>query len=197
MALGRLAGQIRPALQIAALLSASLLAAGCSPIAKGTAKATASTVGLAAKTTWGVTKLGGKVLTAPIRAAGGGSRSKSSSGGGGSYTVRGRRYHVMSPSQARGYRETGSASYYGRESGPRTANGDRYSTLAMTAAHKTLPFGTKVKVTNLGNGRSVIVRINDRGPFVRGRIIDLTPTGARRLKFTQQGIARVRVETVR
>ena len=62
MALGRLAGQIRPPLQIAALLTASLLAAGCSPIAKGTAKATASTVGLAAKTTWGVTKLGGKVI---------------------------------------------------------------------------------------------------------------------------------------
>ena len=196
MALGRLAGQIRPPLQIAALLSASLLAAGCSPIAKGTAKATASTVGLAAKTTWGVAKLGGKALTAPLRAGGGNSRSKSS-GGGGSYTVHGRRYHVMNSSQARGYRETGSASYYGRESGPRTANGERYSTLAMTAAHKTLPFGTKVKVTNLGNGRSVVVRINDRGPFVKGRIIDLTTAGANRLKFKQQGIARVRVETVR
>ncbi len=196
MALGRLAGQVRPPLQIAALLSASLLATGCSPIAKGTAKATASTVGFAAKTTWGIAKFGGKVITAPLRTAGGDSRS-SSSGGGASYTVHGRRYHVMSPPQARGYRETGSASYYGRESGPRTANGERYSTRAMTAAHKTLPFGTKVRVTNLGNGRSVVVRINDRGPFIRGRIIDLTPAGANRLKFKQQGIARVRVETVR
>ena len=65
----------------------------------------------------------------------------------------------------------------------------------MTAAHKTLPFGTHVRVTNLENGRKATFRINDRGPFVRGRVIDLTPRGANRLDFKRQGLAKVRVET--
>jgi rare lipoprotein A len=72
--------------------------------------------------------------------------------------------------------ETGIASIY---SGEKTANGEYAHASALTAAHKTLPFGTRVKVTNVQTGRSVIVRINDRGPYIRGRIIDLTPAGAR------------------
>jgi len=72
--------------------------------------------------------------------------------------------------------ETGVASIY---SGEKTANGEYAHAHALTAAHKTLPFGTKVKVTNVDTGRSVIVRINDRGPYIKGRIIDLTPAGAR------------------
>jgi len=71
--------------------------------------------------------------------------------------------------------ETGIASVY---SGEKTANGEYAHASALTAAHKTLPFGTKVKVTNVNTGRSVIVRINDRGPYIKGRIIDLTPAGA-------------------
>ena len=73
-----------------------------------------------------------------------------------------------------------------------TANGERVSPAALTAAHRTLPFGTHVRVTNQKNGRSVVVRINDRGPFVRGRVIDLTPAGARALGF--YGLAPVTVE---
>lgn len=79
--------------------------------------------------------------------------------------------------------QTGIASVYGYKGG-RTANGDHVSLNALTAAHKSLPFGTRVRVTNRRNGRSVIVRINDRGPFVRGRIIDLTPAGAHALGFS-------------
>ncbi|RTW47501.1 septal ring lytic transglycosylase RlpA family protein, partial [Pseudomonas aeruginosa] len=73
-----------------------------------------------------------------------------------------------------GSADTGEASYYGsRHAGLRTASGERYNPNAMTAAHRTLPFGTRVRVTNLDNRRSVVVRINDRGPFRRGRIIDV------------------------
>ena len=78
--------------------------------------------------------------------------------------------------------------------GGRTANGERVSPGALTAAHRTLPFGTLVRVTNDRNGRSVVVRINDRGPFVRGRMIDLTPAGARALGFS--GLASVTLDVV-
>ena len=71
------------------------------------------------------------------------------------------------------------ASWYGNESGNRTANGERFNPNGLTAAHRHLPFGTKVKVTNLKNHKSIIVRINDRGPFVRGRIIDLSKHAAK------------------
>jgi rare lipoprotein A len=87
--------------------------------------------------------------------------------------------------------QTGMASVY---YGGRTADGERARPWGLTAAHRTLPFGTLVRVTNERNGRSVIVRINDRGPYVRGRIIDLTPAGARALGFS--GLARVRVTVV-
>ena len=79
--------------------------------------------------------------------------------------------------------ESGIASVYAYRGG-KTANGERAEPSALTAAHKTLPFGTKVRVTNRSNGRSVVVRINDRGPFIRGRVIDLTPAGARQLGFS-------------
>jgi rare lipoprotein A len=78
---------------------------------------------------------------------------------------------------------SGIASIYGVGSG-RTANGERSNVRGLTAAHKTLPFGTRVAVTNRKNGRSVVVRINDRGPFVRGRVIDLTPAAARAIGFS-------------
>jgi rare lipoprotein A len=80
--------------------------------------------------------------------------------------------------------QAGIASVYSTESGSGTASGQKLNPAALTAAHRTLPFGTKVKVTNKSNGRSVVVTINDRGPFIRGRIIDLTPAGARALGFS-------------
>jgi rare lipoprotein A len=80
--------------------------------------------------------------------------------------------------------QSGIASVYSVESGSKTASGERLNPGTLTAAHRTLPFGTKVRVTNKHNGRSVIVTVNDRGPFVHGRIIDLTPAGARAIGFT-------------
>ena len=81
------------------------------------------------------------------------------------------------------------ASVYSHESGSGTASGQKLNREAFTAAHRTLPFGSKVKVTNKSNGRSVIVTINDRGPFVHGRVIDVTPAAARMLGFS--GLAQV------
>ena len=92
---------------------------------------------------------------------------------------------------------TGMASYYGRRfHGRRTANGERFNMNAMTAAHKTLPFGTMVEVTNPRNGRSVVVRINDRGPFIRGREIDLSRGAAQRVGIIQRGHGRVELAIV-
>ena len=97
-----------------------------------------------------------------------------------------------------GFEQIGVASWYGaRYHGRSTASGERFDMNALTAAHRTLPFGTRVRVTNLGNGRSVVVRINDRGPFVTGRIIDVSRSAAERLGFTRQGVARVEVRVVR
>lgn len=89
--------------------------------------------------------------------------------------------------------QNGIASVYGY-SGGRTASGERADPGRLTAAHRTLPFGTKVRVTHRRTGRSVVVRINDRGPFIRGRVIDLTPAGARALGFS--GLAPVTVAVV-
>jgi rare lipoprotein A len=90
--------------------------------------------------------------------------------------------------------EVGVASYYGRaHDGRRTASGEIFDMNGMTAAHRTLPFGTHVRVTNLANGRAVTVRINDRGPFRRGRILDLSYGAARKLGIVGRGIAKVRV----
>ena len=80
--------------------------------------------------------------------------------------------------------QAGLASVYSHESGSGTASGQKLNREALTAAHRTLPFGSKVKVTNKRNGRSVIVTINDRGPFVRGRVIDVTPAAAQALGFS-------------
>ena len=87
---------------------------------------------------------------------------------------------------------SGLASVYSTESGSRTSSGGRLNPGALTAAHRSLPFGTKVRVTNKKNGRSVVVTINDRGPFVRGRVIDVTPAAARALGFS--GLAPVSLE---
>src|SRR5437764_15401651 len=93
--------------------------------------------------------------------------------------------------------QTGTASVYGNgdgHAGSRTASGGRLNPGALTAAHRSLPFGTKVRVTNKKNGRSVVVTINDRGPFVRGRVIDVTPAAARALGFS--GLAPVSLNNV-
>ena len=90
---------------------------------------------------------------------------------------------------------TGVASYYGeRFRGRRTASGQRFDPDALTAAHRTLPFGTRLRVTHVRSGRSVVVRVNDRGPHARGRVIDLSRAAARRLGIVRAGTGRVRVE---
>jgi rare lipoprotein A len=87
------------------------------------------------------------------------------------------------------------ASWYGFEfARRRTASGELFNPAALTAAHRTLPMGTKVRVTNLGNGRSVVLRITDRGPYAKGRGIDLSREAARQLRMVDQGVARVRVD---
>ena len=95
------------------------------------------------------------------------------------------------------YRETGIASWYGEDfHGRKTANGETYDMHAMTAAHRTLSFNTRVRVTNLDNGRKTELRINDRGPFVPGRIIDLSRSGAKEIEMLGPGTAKVLVEAV-
>jgi len=95
------------------------------------------------------------------------------------------------------YDRTGTASWYGKKfHGRKTANGERYDMYAMTAAHTTLPLPSRVRVTNLSKGRSVIVRVNDRGPFVKNRIIDLSYAAAKALGYIEQGTARVRVQAL-
>ncbi len=96
-----------------------------------------------------------------------------------------------------GYDKTGVASYYGaKHQGKRTASGERFNKNSLTAAHRQLPFGTRVKVTNLNNDRSCVVRINDRGPHTRGRLIDLSQEAAERLGMLKSGTARVRVQAL-
>lgn len=100
--------------------------------------------------------------------------------------------------QAPKRRLIGVASYYGPGFVNRpTANGERFDPRAMTAAHRTLPFGTRVRVTNLENGRQVVVRINDRGPYRKGRVIDLSRAAARRLGFVEDGVTNVRIEVLK
>ncbi|HXR86665.1 MAG TPA: septal ring lytic transglycosylase RlpA family protein [Stellaceae bacterium] len=101
------------------------------------------------------------------------------------------------PPPAPSFSQVGVASYYAAKFEDRkTADGERFKSTGMTAAHRTLPLGTMVRVTNLENQRSVIVRINDRGPFMRKRIIDLSPAAARALGIRNQGLMRVRIELV-
>ncbi len=91
-------------------------------------------------------------------------------------------------------KQTGVASFYWQGRG--TASGERFNPNALTAAHRSLPFGTKVRVTNLRNGRTVVVRINDRGPFVRGRIIDVSRAAASELDFHGRGVTQVALAVV-
>ncbi|KAF1051184.1 MAG: Endolytic peptidoglycan transglycosylase RlpA [Stenotrophomonas maltophilia] len=98
---------------------------------------------------------------------------------------------------ARDYRAEGVASYYGRaHHGKRTASGETFDQNALTAAHRSLPFGTQLRVTNLNNGRSVVVRVNDRGPSSRTRIIDLSRKAAEQLDMLRAGTAPVRLEAL-
>ncbi|MDP8242679.1 MAG: septal ring lytic transglycosylase RlpA family protein [Candidatus Hinthialibacter antarcticus] len=99
--------------------------------------------------------------------------------------------------QSGDHKMTGTASWYGPKfHGRRTANGERFNMNAMTAAHPSLPFNTRLRVTNLDNGRKCIVRINDRGPFKGGRIVDLSRAAARKLDFERDGLAKVRLEVL-
>ncbi len=112
-----------------------------------------------------------------------------------SYRVRGRTYRVMKNSQ--GYRARGVASWYGKKfHGHRTSSGETYNMYAMTAAHKQLPLPTWVRVTHLGNGRSVIVKVNDRGPFHDNRLIDLSWVAAKKLGITANGTGVVEIEAI-
>jgi rare lipoprotein A len=111
------------------------------------------------------------------------------------YTVLGKTYYLMDDERA--YKERGTASWYGfKFNGERTSNGELYDMFAMTGAHKTLPIPSYVRVTNLDNRKTVVVRINDRGPFHDGRIIDLSYAAAQRLGITREGTGNVEVEVV-
>ncbi|MGH6661344.1 MAG: septal ring lytic transglycosylase RlpA family protein, partial [Rhodospirillales bacterium] len=108
------------------------------------------------------------------------------------YQIQGTWYY---PAEDYQYDETGIASWYGAQfHGRRTANGEPYDMNALTAAHRTLPMPSYVRVTNLENGRSLILKVNDRGPFARGRIIDISRRGSQLLGFHDVGTARVRVQ---
>lgn len=117
------------------------------------------------------------------------------------YQVRGRHYHPMPIKAALVHSEEGLASWYderrwfGLVRGT-TALGETYRPQALAGAHKTLPLPCRVRVVNLENGRSVTLRLNDRGPFIDGRILDVTPKVARRLRFREQGLTRVRLEVL-
>jgi rare lipoprotein A len=109
------------------------------------------------------------------------------------YTVLGKTYHLISDEKS--YRERGYASWYGKKfNGHNTSNGEVYDMYAMTGAHKTLPIPSYVRVKNLDNGKSVVVRINDRGPFHQGRIVDLSYAAAQRIGIHKTGTGRVEVE---
>lgn len=102
-----------------------------------------------------------------------------------------------SASATSGHSETGQASYYGNEfHGRKTANGEQFDQAKLTAAHRTLPFGTRLKVTNTQNGKSVQVRVNDRGPFVKGRVIDLSSSAFKTIASLNAGVVPVRIQVV-
>ncbi len=110
------------------------------------------------------------------------------------YEINGIRYY---PEEDYSYDETGIASWYGRDfHGLKTSNGEIFNKNGITAAHKTLPLPCLARVTNLENGRSLVVRVNDRGPFAAGRIIDISQRGAELLGFDRQGTAKVRVQVL-
>ncbi|MBR7887836.1 septal ring lytic transglycosylase RlpA family protein [Marinomonas sp. A79] len=120
---------------------------------------------------------------------------KSRGGNKSPYEVWGKKYWVMESAQ--GYSAEGTASWYGKKfHGHKTSNGETYDMYAFSAAHKSLPLPTYLKVTNLENQRSVIVRVNDRGPFHGDRLIDLSYAAAARLDYHKKGLARVRIEAI-
>lgn len=111
------------------------------------------------------------------------------------YTLRGHRYHIIK--DPKGFTEKGKASWYGKKfHGHYTSNGEVYDMYSMTAAHKTLPIPSYVKVTNLDNGKTAIVRVNDRGPFHQGRIIDLSYAAASKLGVIKTGTANVEIQYI-
>ena len=182
-------------------------------LTKGTVKAAYTVTTYAGKTVYTVGKFSFKVVMAPLtwpltqkdlesiddlspKEAIQQGRVKTSP-----YVVNGKRYVPMSVEKAKTYREKGTASWYGYETyrqkgGHMTANGEAFDPGGLNAAHKYLPLPTFVRVTNLENRRRIIVRVNDRGPFVNGRIIDLSAGAAKKLGFFKKGTAKVLVETV-
>lgn len=113
------------------------------------------------------------------------------------YVVFGKTYYPLSEQEAAGYSEEGIASWYGREFHERpTANGERFDMYKVSAAHTVLPLPILVRVTNLENGRTLDVRVNDRGPFIDNRLIDLSYAAAEELGYARRGLARVRVEAL-
>ncbi|MBA3661506.1 MAG: septal ring lytic transglycosylase RlpA family protein [Gammaproteobacteria bacterium] len=111
------------------------------------------------------------------------------------YQVFGKRYHVMRSSHQ--YEEKGFASWYGRDfHRKKTSSGERFNMYKLTAAHKTLPLPTKVQVTNLKNGKKIVVTVNDRGPFISNRLIDLSYGAAKQLGMVGQGVAPVTVKAL-
>jgi rare lipoprotein A len=120
---------------------------------------------------------------------------RTSAGNKSPYTISGRTYRVIG--NEAGFSETGMASWYGRKfHGHLTANGEQYDMFQLSAAHTTLPIPSYIKVTNLDNGRSVVARVNDRGPFHPGRVVDMSYAGAILLGYAKTGTARVRVESI-
>ena len=142
--------------------------------------------------------LGGCTFGVPIGDRGQSQPSTADGSGPGnpsSYVVHGRRYFVMDSSE--GFKQRGVASWYGTKfHGRRTSSGEVYNMHAMTAAHKTLPIPVLVHVRNLDNGRTAVVRVNDRGPFIPGRIIDLSYAAAKKLGVTLPGTANVEISVI-
>ncbi len=154
------------------LLAGTLLATGCAKTVISPPESSLPPVGQ--KTTTGATSKWQKPRT---------------------YTINGKSYTTMA--SAEGYVEEGIGSWYGKDfHGRKTANGEVYDMHGLSAAHKLLPFNTPVRVTNLDNGKSIVLRINDRGPFIKDRIIDLSYGAAKEVGMAQTGIARVRVEAL-
>jgi len=143
---------------------------------------------------WGCASNGPGVRPRAVEEEGGGS-ARSDRGNPPFYDVLGRRYYVLPTSE--GYRARGVASWYGRDfHGLATSSGETYNMHAMTAAHTTLPIPTWVEVTNLDNGKRVVVKVNDRGPFVDNRLIDLSYAAALQLDMVRNGTARVEIRAL-
>jgi len=116
------------------------------------------------------------------------------------YTIRGVYYEPMHPQNSVGFVEYGIASHYNDRgflfSSGKTAIGEKFKAGAMAGAHKTVPLPATMRVTNLNNGRSVVIRVNDRGPFIEGRVVDVTPAVAKKLGFYERGLTDVKVEVL-